>query len=266
MKAMVMVKQVPDVTGKVVVNDDGTLNRAKMESIANPDDLNAVEAALRFKEDCGCKVVAFSMGPNQAEPMLRELLAMGVDEAVLISSREFAGSDTYGTSEILAAAIDTYGFEGDDIILCGQQAIDGDTAQVGPQLAERLQVPQATGAVEISREGNRITVKRLLDDGTETIRMETPCVVTCTRELNEVRYMTVRGTIECWDKTIRVMDYDGLKDHPLLDSETIGLTGSPTKISLSFAPPKKEAGRILQGSAREAAEELAGILTDRHII
>ena len=121
MKILVTVKQVPDTSGKVAVNPDGTLNRASMQTITNPDDMNAIEAALALKDELGCKVVAVTMGPGQAEVMLRELMAMGVDETILVSAREFGGSDTYATSQIVAAALDTYGIEEDDIVLCGRQ-------------------------------------------------------------------------------------------------------------------------------------------------
>ena len=149
MKIIVTVKQVPDTSGKVAVKPDGTLNRASMQSIINPDDMNAVEAALRIKDETRCKVAAITMGPPQAESMLRELIAMGVDEGILVTAREFGGSDTYATSQILAAAIDTYGIEEDDIIFSGRQAIDGDTAQVGPQIAEKLNIPQVSYAGEV---------------------------------------------------------------------------------------------------------------------
>ena len=152
MKIIVTVKQVPDTSGKVAVNPDGTLDRASMQTIINPDDMNAVEAALALKDELGCKVVAFTMGPPPAEGMLRELMAMGVDEGVLVTAREFGGSDTYATSQIIAAAIDTYGIDKDDIILAGRQAIDGDTAQVGPQIAEKLHLPQVTYAGEITKD------------------------------------------------------------------------------------------------------------------
>ncbi len=136
MKIMVTVKQVPDTSGKGGSEPGRHAAGASMQTIINPDDLNAVEAALALKDELGCKVVAFTMGPPPAEgSMLRELMAMGVDEGVLITAREFGGSDTYATSQIIAAAIDTYGVESDDIILAGRQAIDGDTAQVGPQIA-----------------------------------------------------------------------------------------------------------------------------------
>ena len=131
MKIYVCVKQVPDTSGKVAVNEDGTLNRASMDTITNPDDLNAMEAALQLKDATGCKVIAVSMGPPPAEGMLRQLIAMGADEAILISGREFGGSDTFATSQIIAAAINHVGLDEEDIVFCGRQAIDGDTAQVG---------------------------------------------------------------------------------------------------------------------------------------
>ena len=158
MKIIVCVKQVPDTSGKVAVNPDGTLNRASMATITNPDDLNAVEAALQLKEETGAEVVVVSMGPPPAEGMLREIMARGVDRAVLVSGREFGGSDTYATSQILAAAINKIGVEDEDIVFCGRQAIDGDTAQVGPQIAEKLGLPQVSYAADIQKDGDTITV------------------------------------------------------------------------------------------------------------
>jgi len=266
MKIMVTVKQVPDTSGKVAVKDDGTLNRASMQTIINPDDLNAVEAALSLKDEYGCKVVAFTMGPAPAEGMLRELMAMGVDETVLISAREFGGSDTYATSQIIAAAIDTYGVEDEDIIIAGRQAIDGDTAQVGPQIAEKLHLPQVTYAGEIKKEGRTLTVNRMLEDGYMVIKVQTPCMITCIKELNTPRYMTVLGTEKCFDMPVKVFDYETLKDHPLIDATTIGLKGSPTNIYKSFTPPMKGAGMMLDGSDKKTTDELVGILTSKHII
>ena len=205
MKIIVSIKQVPDTSGKVAVNPDGTLNRASMQTITNPDDMNALEAALKIKDETGCKVIAVTMGPPPAEGMLRELMAMGVDEGVLVTAREFGGSDTYATSQILAAAIDTYGVEEDDIILAGRQAIDGDTAQVGPQIAEKLHLPQISYAGEITKDGNTLTVKRILEDGYMTVKVKTPCMITCIKELNDPRYMSVLGIEECFDKPLVTM-------------------------------------------------------------
>ena len=261
MKILVTVKQVPDTSGKVAVNPDGTLDRASMQTIINPDDLNAVEAALALKDELGCKVVAFTMGPPPAEGMLRELMAMGVDEGVLVTAREFGGSDTYATSQIIAAAIDTYGIDKDDLILAGRQAIDGDTAQVGPQIAEKLHLPQVTYAGEITKDGDTLTVKRMLEDGYMTIKAQTPCLITCIKELNTPRYMSVPGIFECYDKPLEVFDYNALKDDPLIETDTIGLKGSPTNVYKSFAPPVKGAGMKVEDAA-----QLVGILNDKHLI
>jgi len=266
MKIMVTVKQVPDTSGKVAVNPDGTLNRASMQTIINPDDMNAVEAALAMKDELGCKVVAFTMGPPPAEGMLRELMAMGVDEGVLVTAREFGGSDTYATSQILAAAIDTYGVEADDIILAGRQAIDGDTAQVGPQIAEKLHLPQVSYAGEIKKDGNTLTVKRMLEDGYMTIKVSAPCVITCVKELNTPRYMNIRGILDAYQKPMTVMTYETLKDHALIDKNMIGLEGSPTNILTSFTPPQKGVGVMLDGDGKETTDKLAGILAGKHII
>ena len=266
MKIIVTAKQVPDTSGKVSVKPDGTLDRASMETITNPDDLNAIEAALKLKDEYGCKVVVFCMGPGPAEIMLREIMAMGVDEAILVSGREFGGSDTYATSQIIAAAIDTYGVEKDDIILAGRQAIDGDTAQVGPQIAEKLGLPQITYAGEIRKEGDSLIVKRILEDGYMMVKVQTPCMITCIKELNTPRYMTIGGILDAWKKNIVIYDYNKLKDHPLIDATTIGLKGSPTNIYKSFTPPQKGVGMMLEGDGKETTDKLAGILAGKHII
>ena len=266
MKIIVCVKQVPDTSGKVAVNPDGTLNRASMQTITNPDDMNAVEAALKLKDATGCKVMVVTMGPPPAAGMLRELMAMGADEGVLVSAREFGGSDTYATSQILAAAISTIGVEDDDIVMCGRQAIDGDTAQVGPQIAEKLHLPQVTYAGEITKDGNTLTVKRMLEDGYMTVKVKTPCMITCIKELNQPRYLSVGGAFEAYSKPLVTMTYETLKDHPLIDKSTIGLAGSPTNILTSFTPPQKGAGMMLEGAGKETTDKLAGILAAKHII
>jgi len=266
MKIIVCVKQVPDTSGKVAVNPDGTLNRASMATITNPDDLNAVEAALRLKEQTGAEVVVVSMGPPPAEGMLREIMARGVDRAVLVSGREFGGSDTYATSQILAAAINKIGVEKDDVVFCGRQAIDGDTAQVGPQIAEKLGLPQVSYAAEITKEGDTLTVRRMLEDGYITIKVKTPCLITCIKELNEPRYMSVGGVFDCYSKPYEVFDYNTLKDDPLIDPATIGLKGSPTNILTSFTPPQKGVGVMLEGADKATCEKLAGILAAKHMI
>ena len=266
MKAIVCVKQVPDTSGKVAVKADGTLDRASMATITNPDDLNALEAALKLKDATGCEVVVVTMGPPPAEGMLRELLARGADKAVLVSGREFGGSDTFATSQILAAAVNKIGVGPEDVVFCGRQAIDGDTAQVGPQIAEKLHLPQITYAGEIKKDGNTLTVKRILEDGYMTVKVNTPCMITCIKELNQPRYLSVGGAFEAYSKPLVTMTYETLKDHPLIDKSTIGLAGSPTNILTSFTPPQKGAGMMLEGSGKETTDKLAGILAAKHII
>ncbi len=266
MKAIVCVKQVPDTSGVVAVKADGTMDRAAMDTITNHDDLAAVEAALKLKDDTGCKVIVVSMGPPPAEGMLRELLAMGADEAVLISAREFGGSDTYATSQIIAAAVNKIGVEKDDIVFCGRQAIDGDTAQVGPQIAEKLNLPQITYAADIKVEGDKVTVKRLLEDGHMMLSVDRPCLITCVKELNKPRYMTLEGINTCYSKPLDIFNYETLKDEPLIDPDTIGLKGSPTNVYKSFSPPPKKGAEILEGAGKETCDTLAGKLAERHLI
>ena len=266
MKAIVCVKQVPDTQGKVAVKPDGTMDRSKMATITNPDDLNALEAALKLKDETGCEVVVVTMGPPPAEGMLRELMARGADRGVLVSGREFGGSDTFATSQILAAAVNKIGVGPEDVVFCGRQAIDGDTAQVGPQIAEKLHLPQVTYAANIKKEGNTLTVKRMLEDGYMTLKVNTPCLITCIKELNEPRYMSIGGIYSTYSKPLEVYDYEKLKDHPLIDASTIGLKGSPTNIFKSFTPPQKGVGQMLEGDGKETCEKLVGILTAKHII
>ena len=266
MKIIVSIKQVPDTSGKVAVNPDGTLNRASMQTITNPDDMNALEAALAIKDATGCKVTVVTMGPPPAAGMLREALAMGADEAYLVSAREFGGSDTYATSQILAAAINKIGVEKDDVVMCGRQAIDGDTAQVGPQIAEKLHLPQVTYAAEITKTGDEITVKRMLEDGYMTIKVQTPCLITCIKELNNPRYMSIGGILSTYSKPLTTLGYEDLKDDPLIDATTIGLKGSPTNIFKSFTPPQKGVGQMLEGDGKETCEKLVSILVEKHII
>ncbi len=266
MRIYVCVKQVPDTSGKVAVNEDGTLNRASMLTIINPDDMSAMEVALELKDKTGCQVTAVTMGPPPAEGMLRELIAMGADDAVLISGREFGGSDTYATSQIIAGALNHLGVGEEDVIFCGRQAIDGDTAQVGPQIAEKLELPQVTYAGKIEKEGNVLRIRRLLEDGYMTVEVQTPCLITCVKELNNPRYMTIKGILECYDKPVQVLDYNALKDEPLIDPTTIGLKGSPTNIFRSFTPPQKAAGQMLGGTSQEMVDQLVAQLAAKHVI
>jgi electron transfer flavoprotein beta subunit len=266
MKIIVCVKQVPDTSGKVAVTAEGTLDRSSMPAVINPDDMNAAEAALTLKEATGAKVIVVTMGPPQATIMLHELLAMGADEAVLVSAREFGGSDTFATSQILGAAIKRIGIEDDTIIICGRQAIDGDTAQVGPQIAEKLGLPQVSYVADIKKKGNTLTCRRMLEDGYMTLELAMPCLLTCIKELNIPRYMTVKGINECDKKPFEIYDFNILKDDPLIEKDTIGLQGSPTNVFRSFSPPQKGAGMMLQGAGKETVGQLYGILAQKHLI
>ncbi len=267
MKIIVCVKQVPDTSGKVAVKADGTMDRAAMDTISNPDDMNALEAALQIKDkNPDTKVVVLSMGPAPTESMLRECLAMGADEAYLVSAREFGGADSFATSSTLAAAIRKIGVEKEDIIFCGRQAIDGDTAQVGPQIAEKLHLPQVTYVTEIKKDGNSLTVKRQLEDGYMELKVQTPCLLTCIKELNTPRYMSVPGIMECYAKPYTVWDFNAMSDDPTMKVELVGLKGSPTQVYKSFSPPVKGAGTMLEGADKDTCEKLVSILGEKHII
>ena len=267
MNILVCVKQVPDTTEIRIDPEKHTLIRDGVPSIVNPFDGYALECAARIKDkDPSTKITVVSMGPPQAMTALKECLSVGGDKAYLVSGREFGGSDTYATSQIIAAGIDTYGVEDDDIILAGRQAIDGDTAQVGPQIAEKLHLPQITYAGEIKKDGNTLTVKRMLEDGYMTVKVKTPCMITCIKELNQPRYLSVGGAFDAYSKPLVTMTYETLKDHPLIDATTIGLKGSPTNILTSFTPPQKGAGMMLEGAGKETTDKLAGILAAKHII
>ena len=267
MKIIVCVKQVPDTSGKVAVKEDGTMDRAAMATISNPDDMNALEAALQIKDqNPDVKAIVLSMGPAPTESMLRECLAMGADEAVLISAREFGGADTYATSSTITAAIRKIGVEEGDIVFCGRQAIDGDTAQVGPQIAEKLDIPQVTYVTAIDYQNGQLTVRRELEDGYMTIKVKTPCLLTCIKELNTPRYMSVSGIMECYAKPYTVWDFNALSDDPTITVEQVGLKGSPTQVYKSFSPPVKGAGTMLEGADKATCEQLVSILSEKHII
>ena len=264
---IVLAKQVPDTrnVGKDAMKEDGTINRAALPAIFNPEDLNALEQALRLKDaNPGSTITLLTMGLPRASEIIREAIYRGADTGIVLTDRALGGADTLATSYSLAQAIKKMGKV--DVVLCGRQAIDGDTAQVGPQIAEKLQIPQVTYAADIQKEGNVLKIKRLLEDGYMNIEVQTPCLITCVKELNDARYMTIRGILECYDKPLTVLDYNALKDEPLIDPATIGLKGSPTNIFRSFTPPQKGAGQMLGGTAEEAVAELVGQLARKHVI
>ena len=265
LKIVVLAKQVPDTrcVGKDAMNADGTINRAALPAIFNPEDLNALEQALRLKDTHpGSTVTILTMGPGRAAEIIREGLYRGADNGYLLTDRAFAGADTLATSYAIATAIRKIGEC--DLIIGGRQAIDGDTAQVGPQIAEKLHLPQVTYVADIQKDGNTLTVKRMLEDGYMMVKVQTPCLLTCIKELNQPRYMSVNGIFTCYDKPMEVFDYNALKDDPLIEVDTIGLKGSPTNVFKSFTPPQKGAGTMLKGD--DVAAQLAGILAKKHLI
>ncbi|MCD7723906.1 MAG: electron transfer flavoprotein subunit beta/FixA family protein [Clostridiales bacterium] len=261
MKIIVCIKQVPDTKGGVHFNPDGTLNRAAMLSIMNPDDKAGLEAALKMKDEFGAEVTAVTMGLPKAEEVLREAMAMGADNGVLITDRRLGGADTWATSITLAGAIRTLDY---DLIITGRQAIDGDTAQVGVQIAEHLGLSVISYAEDIKLEDGSVTVKRRYDDGYHILKAKLPCVVTALAELGEPRYMTPGGIFDAYAKEITTLGRDDLKD---VDDSDIGLAGSPTKIAKASDKVKKGAGEMLcPDSAEEAAQFIAEKLAEKHII
>ena len=267
MKILVCMKQVPAGTKVDIDPETGAMKRLSGETRTNPYDLFALEAALQIREKVGGSVTVLTMGPPQADVALREALAMGCDDAYLLSAREFGGSDTYATSQIISAAITHTGLGEDDMIFSGRQAIDGDTAQVGPQIAEKLNLPQISYAAEIKKEGSKVLVKRMLEDGYMMISTETPCLVTCinAQDMNP-RYMTLNGIMDCYSKPLTVLDFEALKDEPLIELDKIGLKGSPTNIFTSFTPPQKGVGEMLEGANKDTAATLAAKLLEKHDI
>ncbi len=262
MKIIVCVKQVPDTTEIRINPETGTLIRDGVPSIINPDDANALEQALQLKDtNPGTTVTVISMGPPQAKEMLQECIAMGADEAVLLSDRALGGSDTWATSNALVAGIRKIGDF--DLILAGRQAIDGDTAQVGVQISEKLNIPQITYAISCEKKEDKMIVKRALEDGYEVIASEMPCLVTATKELNEPRYMTVQGVYESFEKEITVWSAEDIQ----VDPGTVGLKASPTNVFRSFTPKPKGQGVVVDGATpQEQAQNLVKSLKDRKLI
>ena len=264
MKIVVCAKQVPDTTEVKLDPKTNTLIRDGVPSIINPDDKAGIEAALQLKERVGGTVTVISMGPPQADAALREALAMGCDEAILVTDRAFGGADTWATSSTIAAAIKKLDY---DIIITGRQAIDGDTAQVGPQIAEHLGLPQVSYAEEIlDAADDMVVVKRQFEDRYHVIEVKTPCLITALAELAQPRYMTVHGIFDAYrEKEVKVWTLEELKD--TVDVANIGLKGSPTNVKQSFTKQAKGKGLYYKDlSPEEAVETIVAKLEERHII
>ena len=262
MKIIVCIKQVPDTAEVKLDPKTGTLIRDGVPSIINHDDRAGLEAALELREKVGGTVTVVCMGPPQADVALREALAMGADDAYLLSAREFGGSDTYATATIIATALRKIGF---DLVITGRQAIDGDTAQVGPQIAEQLKIPQVSYAEQLDVDGDSVIVKRQYEDQSHMLKVKMPCLVTALSELAEPRYMHAGGIVDAYNRDITVWGFDDLKND--LNPDWIGLKGSPTNVFQSFGKKPKVAGTVLDGlSTEEAVEKIMAVLIERHII
>ena len=261
MKIIVCIKQVPDTKGGVKFNPDGTLDRGAMLAIMNPDDKAGLEAALRLKDQYGAEVTVLTMGLPKAADVLREAIAMGADKGILVTDRVLGGADTWATSTTIAGAIRNLEY---DLIITGRQAIDGDTAQVGPQIAEHLQLPVISYAQDIKVEGDKVIVERLYDDRYHVIEAQMPCLVTALAELNEPRYMTPGGIFDACAAEITVWGRNDLKD---VDDANLGLNGSPTKIAKASDKVRKGAGeKVAPDSPEEAVSYIVGKLQEKHVI
>lgn len=260
MNIVVCIKQVPDTTEVRLDPKTNTLIRDGVPSIINPDDKAGLEAAIRLKDEMGAHVTVVSMGPPQADLALREALAMGADEAILVTDRAFGGADTWATSTTLAAALNNLEY---DLIITGRQAIDGDTAQVGPQIAEHLKLPNISYAEEIKIEDGHIIVKRQYEDRYHTIKAKLPVLITALAELNKPRYMSPGGIFDAFrEKQVKVWM---LKDLTV-DLDNIGLKGSPTKVKKSFTKGAKSAGKLFNLEPQESAELIVDKLKEKFIL
>ena len=262
MKIVVCIKQVPDTKGGVKFNPDGTLDRAAMMTIMNPDDKAGLEAALRLKDQYGAEVTAITMGLPKAEDVLREAMAMGADKGILVTDRVLGGADTWATSQTLAGAIRNLDY---DRIITGRQAIDGDTAQVGPQISEHLGIPVISYAqkIEISEDGKSVIVERQFDDRYHVLKAQMPCLITALAELNAPRYMTPGGIFDAMDAEITVWGRANLIG---VEDSNLGLKGSPTQIAKASDKVRKGQGEKVNLDVTESVDYIVGKLKDRHVI
>jgi electron transfer flavoprotein beta subunit len=256
MKIVVCIKQVPDTTDVKIDPKTNTLVREGVASVVNPFDMYAIETALQLRDKVpGSTIVALTMGPPQAEAVLREAISMGVNEGVLLSDRAFAGADTWATSYALSQAIRKIGDA--DLILFGKQASDGDTAQVGPGVATHLDIPQITYVRQVSElEADSIVAERMLEDGYETIRSELPCAVTVVKEIGEPRLPSLKGKMAARKAELTVWTAADIDADPV----NCGLNGSPTKVVRIFTPKARAGGQMIEG---ETVEETVAILVER---
>ena len=260
MRIVVCVKQVPDSGQAKFDKETHTMIREGLPSIINPFDENAIEAALQLKEDHGGEVIILCMGPPQAEKALRQTIAMGADQAILLTDRRFALADTLATAYTLATAIEKIGDY--DLLLFGKQAIDGDTAQVGPGVAEVLELPQVTYVRKVQVSDGTVTAERVLEDSYEIVEAQLPVVLTVVKEINEPRHASLRGVLKAKKAEILMWKPEDID----ADSTKIGKDGSPTEVIRTFTPEPRGDSEQLSGEPEEIAEALFGRLREQNII
>jgi len=260
MNIIVCIKQVPN-TAEIKLNPEtGTMIREGVPSIINPDDKGGLEMALQLKDQYGANVTVITMGPPQADEILREALAMGADRAILLTDRKFAGADTLATSNALAGALRTLNY---DLIITGRQAIDGDTAQVGPQIAEFLDLPQVTYVEDLKyAEPKTFTIKKSTEEGYQIIEVDAPCLITVLATANKSRYMSMRGIVEAYKRDVEVWGFEQIK----VDETKLGLKGSPTRVAKAFTKGAKSAGKIYEVSTAEAVDIIMEKLKEKFVI
>jgi electron transfer flavoprotein beta subunit len=255
MNIIVCIKQVPETTEVRINPETNTLIREGVKAIINPFDMYAIEEGVQLKERFGGKVTVITMGPPQADAALREAISMGADEGILICDRAFAGSDTWATSYTLSGAIKKIGAF--DLIICGKQASDGDTAQVGPGISTHLDIPQVTYVKKVEEvKENLMRVERMMEEGYEVIETPMPALLTVVKEINEPRIPSLKGMMRAKAAKITIW---GQKDLDL-DPQNIGLCGSPTQVVKIFTPPQRSGGQIIKGEAPEIASQLVDLL------
>lgn len=259
MKIVVCIKQVPDTTEIKINPVTGTLIRDGVPSIMNPDDKGGLEMALELKDKYGAHVTVITMGPPQAELILREAYAMGADRAILLTGREFGGADTLATSHTIAAALKNLEY---DLIVTGRQAIDGDTAQVGPQIAEHLGLPQVSYVAGFDVKDGKYIVKKETEDGYQMLEVSSPALMTVLASAYKARYMNVPGIVDAYNREIEVWGVEKVD----LPAEKLGLKGSPTRVNKAFTKGVKAAGEVYEVDPEQAVNLIVSKLKEKFII
>ena len=259
MNIIVCIKQVPDTTEIKINPVTGTLIRDGVPSIMNPDDKGGLELALSLKDKYGANVTVITMGPPQAELILREAFAMGADRAILLTDRKFAGADTLATSHALAGALKTLDY---DLIIAGRQAIDGDTAQVGPQMAEHLGLPQVSYVAGFDIKDGKYIVKKETEEGYQVLEVEGPALLTVLASAYKARYMSVSGIVDAYSKEIEIWGADKID----VEESKLGLKGSPTRVNKAFTKGLKQAGEVFEVDPEQAVGIIISKLKEKFII